>query len=85
MAREWLECPECGEDVVESNEDGLFHEDTKVTIRTASDLLEAHIRQHGDASRVLTAISEALDATGMVSIRPTGSPSGGEAAGGPAA
>jgi uncharacterized paraquat-inducible protein A len=23
----WLDCPECGEDAIPSNEEGLFHED----------------------------------------------------------
>jgi len=65
---------------------GLLHADQRATLREAGDLLEAHIRKYGDASRVLSAISEALDNTGMISIKPSPrSPSAGEAAGGPAA
>ena len=63
---------------------GLVHEDPKITLRTAADLLEAHVRASGDASRVLTAISEALDATGLISLAPPArSEPAGEAPGGP--
>ena len=63
---------------------GLIHEEPRLTIQGASSLLEAHIRQHGDASRVLTAISESLEATGLLSLRaPQDGAAAGEARGGP--
>lgn len=64
---------------------GLLHEDAKITLRGAAELLEAHIKANGDASRVLTAISEALEQTGMITLRSpaSGATPPGEAGGGP--
>ena len=69
--------------ILQSLRYGLLHEDSRLTLRGAGELLESHIRDCGDASRVLTAISEALEATGLISLRPGGGRRQGEAPGDP--
>jgi hypothetical protein len=31
VSKSWLECPECGDDAIESDDDGLFQEDQEAT------------------------------------------------------
>ena len=48
---------------------GLLHEDKRLTIPQVEDLLQAHKDRHGDISRVLTAVNEALELSGIVRRR----------------
>ena len=48
---------------------GLLHERPRLTIGQTAELVEAHIQANGDARKLLDAISEALDRTGLVSAQ----------------
>ena len=61
----------------------LVHEDPRLPPARVDDLIEAHIASHGDVTRLIAAISDALQATGLISRRADGAGAG-EAAGGAA-
>ena len=66
---------------------GLLHEDPRLTPAKAEDLLEKHIATHGDATRIIEAIGDAMQATGLINLRPQAESNGaasGEAPGRPA-
>ena len=67
---------------------GLLHEEPRLNINKAEQLVQAHIDRHGDASRLIEALGDALNATGLISFRtPAASGNGtdpGEAPGRPA-
>ena len=48
---------------------GLLHEDRRLTVPPVEDLLQAHMDKHGDLSRVLTAVNEALEKSGIIRRR----------------
>ena len=56
---------------------GLLHEDKRLTVTQVEDLLQAHKDKHGDISRVLAAVNEALELSGIIRRREDGA--GGEA------
>ena len=48
---------------------GLLHEDRRLTVAQVEDLLQAHAEKHQDLSRVLIAVNEALEKSGIIRRR----------------
>ena len=64
---------------------GLLHEDPRLTPAKAEDLLQKHIDAEGSAVKVIEAIGEAMQATGLINLRsPANGAGAGEAGGRPA-
>ena len=51
---------------------GLLHENRRLTVMQVEDLLQAHMDKHRDLSRVLTAVNEALELSGIIRRREDG-------------
>ena len=48
---------------------GLLHEEPRLNINRAEQFVQAHIDRYGDISRLADALGEALNATGLISLR----------------
>lgn len=62
---------------------GLLHEEPKLTLRRAEELVEAHLEKHGNLTRLNEAIAKLINETGLIATDRGDRP--GEAAGGPSA